>query len=122
MHLWVMYIYMCVYMCVRVCMYVCVCVCMCVCVCVCVCGPHTPISPSSDARMCMHTKTQHNTTQQKDEPTSGLDAFQSETTLKSLKDLARAGHTVVISIHQVCMCLVWLLGWLDGWCIGVLVY
>lgn len=34
-------------------------------------------------------------------PPSGLDAFQSETTIKSLKELARAGHTVVISIHQV---------------------
>lgn len=52
--------------------------------------------------------TQNKTKTQQDEPTSGLDAFQSETTLKSLKELARAGHTVAISIHQVRVLVGWI--------------
>ncbi|KAJ1482634.1 P-loop containing nucleoside triphosphate hydrolase protein [Baffinella frigidus] len=35
-----------------------------------------------------------------DEPTSGLDAFQAERMMTVLGDLARQGHTVVISVHQ----------------------
>ncbi|CAN8074581.1 unnamed protein product [Agarophyton chilense] len=35
-----------------------------------------------------------------DEPTSGLDAFQAVNVMKSLRDLAETGHTVICSIHQ----------------------
>ncbi|XP_077978140.1 protein white-like [Glandiceps talaboti] len=35
-----------------------------------------------------------------DEPTSGLDSFMAESVIKSLKDLADRGHTVICTIHQ----------------------
>ncbi|MEW5320304.1 MAG: hypothetical protein WDW38_011386 [Sanguina aurantia] len=35
-----------------------------------------------------------------DEPTTGLDSFQAEKVMRTMKELARSGHTVVSSIHQ----------------------
>uniref|UniRef100_A0A2P2M5U0 ABC transporter G family member 7 isoform X1 n=1 Tax=Rhizophora mucronata TaxID=61149 RepID=A0A2P2M5U0_RHIMU len=35
-----------------------------------------------------------------DEPTTGLDAFQAESVMETLRQLAQDGHTVICSIHQ----------------------
>ena len=35
-----------------------------------------------------------------DEPTSGLDSFLAQAVIKSLKDLASSGTTVICTIHQ----------------------
>jgi ABC-type phosphate/phosphonate transport system ATPase subunit len=40
-----------------------------------------------------------------DEPTSGLDAYNAQQTINSLLTLARAGRTVICTLHQVCFTL-----------------